>query len=107
MDITTARFPALLILRVSFPAVKTTALRLINRDPKLNDRLVYQLKTTRQFEAAQQLRIERRAKTIQVYVGNRLVDTITLSKDIPTRIGLHADGQADVSVRNNLYYLIF
>ena len=93
--------------RVSFPAVKTTALRLINRDPKLNDRLVYQLKTTRQFEAAQQLRIERRAKTIQVYVGTRLVDTITLAKDVPARIGLHADGQADVSVRNNLYYPIF
>ena len=93
--------------RVTFPAVKTTALRLINRDPRLNNRLVYQLKTTRDFEASQQLRIERRAKTIQVFVGTRLFDTITLTSDAPTRIGLHADGQADVSVRNNLYYPIF
>ncbi len=99
--------------QVVFPAVKTTALRLINRDPTQHHRLVYKLKTTRQFEACQQLRIERRADNVAIYVGNEKKAEVVLpraskkAETSPARIGLYSDGQADVILRSNLYYPVF
>ena len=99
--------------KVTFPAVKTTALRLINQDPTQHHRLVYKLMTTRAFEQKQQLRIEKRNGQVSTFLNNRLINVTTLPKPkkaatpMPTRIGLYSDGQAEVTVTSNLYYPIY
>ena len=99
--------------KVTFPAVKTTALRLINQDPTQHHRMVYKLMTTRDFEQCLQLRIEKRNGLVSTFLHNRLIDVTALPKVKkaatlpPTRIGLFSDGEAQVTVTNDLYYPIF
>jgi GH43 family beta-xylosidase len=91
---------------VTFPAVKTTALRMINKDPRQNDRNIYKIKTRRLFEQDNQIRVEKRGSKLYVFCGQRHVQTLDLGKTATTKAGLFNRGLNDVKIKNTLYYKI-
>lgn len=91
---------------VTFPAVKTKAIRMINKNPHQNDRNIYKIQTRRLFEQNNQIRVEKRGKDLHIFCGTRELQTLTLNKPVPTQVGLFSDGNADVRVDNTLYYKI-
>lgn len=92
--------------RVVFPRVKTRALRMINKDPRQNDRNIYKVKTSRAFELSNQLRIEKRGADIHIFLGQREMNTVCLKESIPSRPAIIADAKSDVIVSNTLYYVV-
>lgn len=92
--------------RITFPTVKTRALRFINREATDMHRNIYRIKVGSERQTMNQLRVERRGKDIHVYVNDRSFGVVTLAHDVPTRCGLLSDGAAKVTVGNVLYYVI-
>jgi len=92
--------------QVAFPQVKTRALRMINKDPRQNSRNIYQIKTSRAFSQDCQLRVEKRGMKLYVYYDERLIETLSLSSDSPTRLGLFNQGQTPVIVGNTQCYAV-
>ena len=90
-----------------FSPVKTRALRFINKDPQQHNRNIYRIKTTRDIASDMQLRIEKRGNEIHIFVDNRELSTITQKKAAPARVGLIADENSNVVVKNVLYYPVF
>ncbi|MBQ8046885.1 MAG: family 43 glycosylhydrolase [Prevotella sp.] len=93
--------------RITFPAVRTQALRLINADPEEHSRLVYRVKTTRQFEQINQIRVEKRGADVRIFVGNREMATVTMKKAVPARVGLYASEGAEATLVSDLYYPVY
>ena len=93
--------------RVVFPAVTTQALRLINVDPTEHSRLVYKLKTTRDFQQQNQLRVEKRGRQLHVFVNNRCLATVDMPKAVPARIGLYSDPGVQAVLRSDLYFPVY
>lgn len=90
--------------RVTFPKITTKALRMINAGAQDKQRHIYRIKVQKDFSAACQLRVERQADKLYIYVDNEekaVVDTGWLPA---THIGLYSDGNGDVSVKDILYY---
>ena len=92
--------------RITFPTVKTRALRFINRKATDMHRNIYRIKVGSERQTVNQLRVERRGKDIHVYVNDRSFGVVTLAHDVPTRCGLLSDGAAKVTVGNVLYYVV-
>lgn len=92
--------------RITFPTVKTRALRFINRQATDMHRNIYRIKVGSDRQTVNQLRVERRGKDIHVYVNDRSFGVVTLAHDVPTRCGLVSDGAAKVTVGNVLYYVV-
>ncbi|MBO4642643.1 MAG: family 43 glycosylhydrolase [Bacteroidaceae bacterium] len=93
--------------RVTFPQVKTRALRMINKHPNLySSRNIYQVKTSRAFSQDCQLRVEKRGMKLYVYYDQRLMQTITLLRDKPTSLGLSNQGKTPVVIGNILCYTV-
>ena len=92
--------------RITFPTVKTRALRFINRQATDMHRNIYRIKVGSERQTVNQLRVERRGKDIHVYVNDRSFGVVTLAHDVPTRCGLLSDGAAKVTVGNVLYYVV-
>lgn len=92
--------------KVTFSPVRTKAIRMINKDPRQNDRNIYKVKTCRDFEANNQLRIEKRDTDIHIFVGQRELQTIRLKKSAPSRVGLFSNAGESVKVSNTLYYIV-
>lgn len=92
--------------RITFPTVKTRALRFINREATDMHRNIYRIKVGSERQTVNQLRVERRGKDIHVYVNDRSFGVVTLAHDVPTRCGLLSDGAAKVTVGNVLYYVV-
>ena len=92
--------------RITFPTVKTRALRFINRQATDMHRNIYRIKVGSERQTVNQLRVERRGKDIHVYVNDRSFGVVTLAHDVPTRCGLVSDGAAKVTVGNVLYYVV-
>lgn len=92
--------------RITFPTVKTRALRFINRQATDMHRNIYRIKVGSERQTVNQLRVERRGKDIHVYVNDRSFGIVTLAHDVPTRCGLLSDGAAKVTVGNVLYYVV-
>ena len=91
---------------ITFPQVKTQALRFINKDPRSNNRYLYRIETRHDFASTNQLRIDKRGKTIHVFVDDTEQATVSLSKPAATRIGLFCDTAQQILVRNILYYQV-
>lgn len=90
--------------RITFPEVRTKALRMINAGAQDEQRHIYRIKVKKNFSESYQLRIERQADKLYIHVDNEektVVDTGWLP---PTRIGLYCDGQGEVTVKDILYY---
>lgn len=104
---TTADSPLAAWQRVQFPAVKTQALRMINNDPTQHHRLIYKLKTTRDFQQQNQLRVEKRGAQVHLFVNNRELATVDMPKAEPARIGLYSDPGTKATLRSNLYYPVY
>lgn len=93
--------------RVTFPQVKTRALRMINKLPDLyTSRNIYQVKTSRTFSQDCQLRIEKRGMNLYVYYDQRLLQALPLRLDKPTRLGLQNLGNSSVIIGNILCYTV-
>ena len=92
--------------RISFATVKTRGLRFINRSATDMHRNIYRIKVDSERQTVNQLRIERRGKTLHVFVNDRAFGTVTLAHDAPTQCGLMSDGAANVTVGNILYYVV-
>lgn len=92
--------------RVTFPQVKTRALRMINKNPRQNSRNIYQVKTSRAFCQDCQLRVEKRGMKLYVYYDQRLMQTVSLHRDKPTRLGLSNLGKTLVVIDNILCYTV-
>lgn len=92
--------------RITFPTVKTRALRFINRQATDMHRNIYRIKVGSERQTVNQLRVERRGKDIHVYVNDRSFGVVTLAHDVPTRCGLVSDGAAKVTVGNVLYSVV-
>ena len=92
--------------KITFPTVRTRALRMINSNPHDNNRNIYRIKTCRDFAATCQLRVDRRGKSIHIFADNRELATVSLKKNVPARTGLHSDGAADLRAANVLYYVV-
>jgi len=90
--------------RISFPAVKTRALRMINKNPRDHNRNIYRIKATAAMQSDNQLRVDRRGRQLHIFLNDREMSAVTLKNDVPTRIGLYSDGTADVTAKNILYY---
>ena len=93
--------------KIAFPAVRTTALRMINADPKQNSRLIYRIMTERSAAANYQLRVEKRGTDFHLYVDDREITTITNPQLPSSRTGFISDGQAQLHVANTLYYPVY
>jgi GH43 family beta-xylosidase len=92
--------------KISFPAVRTRALRIINKDPVDYNRNIYRIKTVRDFSSNNQVRIDKRGGDIHIFVNDNEMNVVKLKKPTPTRIGLYSDGTANITVSNILYYKI-
>lgn len=91
--------------RLTFDPVSTRALRFINASPTDVSHNIYRIKATADFAADCQLRVERRANTLQLCVDDRLVTSIAMP-DKPAKVGLCANNAKGVSVSNALYYMV-
>jgi hypothetical protein len=91
---------------ITFPQVMTQALRFINKNPRSNNRYLYRIETQHDFASTNQLRIDKRGKTIHVFVDDSEQATLSLNKPAATRIGLFSDTVQQILVRNILYYQV-
>lgn len=92
--------------KVVFPQLKTRAIRMINKDPRQNDRNIYKIKTTRNFQQDLQLRVEKRGLNIYIFCGDRLMTTVSLKKQQPSSVALFNESTHQVTVKNILYYVV-
>lgn len=92
---------------IRFDPVRTRAIRMLNRNPRQNHRSVYRIRTTRDFASATQLRINRDAGIIHVYVDDDEVAAIEHPRLGSARVGLWSDGAADVHVANTLCFPVY
>lgn len=91
---------------IIFPQVKTKAFRFINQNPRSNNRYLYRIETRHDFAGTYQLRIDKRGKTIHVYIDDVEMTVLSLSKPVPTRIGLYSDTSKQILAKNILYFQI-
>lgn len=93
--------------KMTFPTIRTRALRMINKDPLDHNRNIYRIKTVDDFSANNQLRIDKRGGELHIFINDKEMEIIKTRKPVPTRIGLYSDRTADVTVSNMLYYRVF
>ena len=91
---------------VRFPAVKTKEIRMRNKGPRDYAHHIHRIKADTQFQGDNQLRVERRADTLYIYVGEQLLQTVSLGTSAPARVGLYHSGQSPVLLRDLLYYVV-
>lgn len=89
---------------LEFTEVTTTALRMINAGAQDERRHIYRIKARKEFAAACQLRVERMADKLYVYVDNAEMAVVDIGWLPATRVGLYGDGEGDVTVKDILYY---
>ena len=92
--------------KIVFPQIKTTAIRMINRDPLDNNRNIYRIMAGCDFAANVQLRIEKRGRDVRIFADNRHLGTVKMETDSPAHVGLYSLGTSDVYVANSLWYAI-
>lgn len=93
--------------KITFPPVRTTALRMINAHPTQYSRLIYRILTERSSAADCQLRVEKRGATLHLFVDDEELSTVTTPRLTAARIGFLSDGQAQLHVANTLYYPVY
>ncbi len=93
--------------KITFPTIRTKALRMINADPTSYGRHIYRIKTGRACASDCQIRVEKRDSLLYVYVDDREIACVR-NRYIPVaRVGLFSDGDSALHVANTLYYPVY